>query len=1011
MKQFTFYALAFAAATAGAAVPSHWDGGRVPPVHRLTVKDVMGDEVVPSDPNALPVSTRQTCNMCHDYEVIASGWHFNAGDTNACPGRMSEPWFAIDPSTGSQIPVSQRGYPGTFTPEAIGMGSFEFTHTFGRNFPGGGIGEPDAEGLLSGRWNVSGPLEINCFACHDQSGFYDHSEYVKQVVRENFAWAMSAAMGWGNVDGMGERMPDYWGMLNGLNKDDSIFRVPPNISYDSKQFDSKNRLVLPVGKPKNQNCLNCHGVTQSGAPNMAIDGDIHLRAGMSCTDCHRNGADHKISRGYECKETMKCDLAASLTCAGCHVADKGKAGRYGAPAPKHVGLPVSHLEQLSCTVCHSGVTKNGELAEVTTSRANRMGVYGRAKWLTDAPYILEPVFVRNDKSGKIEPRRMAWPAYWGTRTADGVKPLPVSKVSEIAGQTLSPMKRVGAVLKMLDTNPNIAAGGRRPVFAVNGTLYAADVDGIPEKFGDKAGLDGLFYAIDPSRYGGDDADSDDDDNLPEQKKKIVSAIAEKFRAEVEVCQGLAPVDYDPDMDSKKVATEQLKLFEATVKSLVDDQIAEEKEDFDKLSADEKKSRKDEILADINATFTDTLKDRLDDINKNKKQIIEDLITTIEASPFYSDAIQNTDGELHQFSGAVVASGKLFYHKLVDFSTNDNSVVTLPPEQAAKLDLGLVNLKTQEFKSLLPQDASKAVTELADKPQTLTEEMVAAALKQLADAGIEKPVYIGHGQVWSLENGELTAKEEAVAKPVSWAVGHDVRPARMARGAKPVKCADCHTTDSKFFFGKVASTGPLLTDKRLVKCQSELMKVSGSYHWAFGSMFLVRPFFKIFLWVVFAILALVAVAFTAAAVPVFLNKFGGIPYNTKCEKCATLFNRLAGCAMGCAGLYLGCSGAWGWLRGGMTGYLLVFHQVAGGLFCAALLVLIWFRGANRLATRRSFWWMLAMSLAVLVVFTAVAPMMTIFGDGWQRTLLQAHRCSTFCFLAVAAWMLFSGGRKE
>jgi len=49
--------------------------------------------------------------------------------------------------------------------------------------------------------------------------------------------------------------------------------------------------------------------------------------------------------------------------------------------------------------------------------------------------------------------------------------------------------------------------------------------------------------------------------------------------------------------------------------------------------------------------------------------------------------------------------------------------------------------------------------------------------------------------------------------------------------------------------------------------------------------------------------------------------------------------------------------------------------------------------------------------ILVVFTAVAPMMTWFGTDWQWVLLKAHRCVTLCFIAIASWMLITGGRKE
>ena len=877
------------------------------------------------------------------------------------------------------------------------MDDFAFTRAFGRNLPGGGVASPDEDGLLCGRWNVSGGLEVNCFACHDKSGLYDHSEYVKQMSRENFAFAMSAAMGFGDVDGMASRMPEYWGLLNGPNKDDSIFRVPPRITYNPAKFDAKNRMVFPVDEPRSDNCLNCHGVTQAGVSRMDTERDVHLRAGMSCTDCHKNDVSHNINRGVErvCGEKGVCGKVNPFSCAGCHVAKNGKAGRYGAPVPNHVGFPVTHFEVLSCTVCHSGVTKDGELGTVTTSRANRMGVYGRAKWLTDFPSIQEPVFVRNEKTGKIEPRRIVWPAYWGVREGDGVKPIAAEKVAEIAGKTLSAMKDVGDILRMLDTDPNIAATGFRPVLAVEGKLYRTNVDGIPVLFGEQSGIsDGYVYVRDAER------------SVPKAKqekvepalsvKLVQDALEKAIPTGVKACVEIVPASYDPALDCAAEAEKKVAEFAKDMETITERLVQDEKETFDKLKADEQKTRREEIASRVKEDFVQELTSRYGDEKEAKTTKINNLITTLEASPLYDVAKR----------GAVVTSGRVFYIPVGEKQlTNETYSASASP-----VDFGFYDEKAKAFTSVTDARTFKSVVQLVGSGATLTEEMVAETLQKLAAAKIEKPVYVGHGKVWELVDGKLAANEEKAAEPVSWALGHDVRSARLARGAKPVKCADCHTADSKFFFGKVASTGPLLTARNTVLRQCDMMKVSGSYNRLFGAMFLVRPFFKVFLWVVFAILALVAVAFTAAAVPAFLGK-GGIPYGTKCEKLAVTVNRLSGLAMCLAGTYLGLSGGIGWFCGGMTGYWLVLHQCAGGLFCAALLALIWFRGKNRLASKRSFWWMLAMTLAVLVVFTAVAPMMTIFGDGWQKVLLQAHRCSTFCFLAVSVWMLISGGRKE
>jgi hypothetical protein len=114
--------------------------------------------------------------------------------------------------------------------------------------------------------------------------------------------------------------------------------------------------------------------------------DVHLQRGMRCIDCHRNGMDHRMK---------------TTSCAACHM-EKGGAG----PKPAHAGMPLVHFQKLSCAVCHSGVTKDGKRAQVRTMRANRIGIYGRAQWATDIPFIEEP-FVRKNTEGKVELCRRA----------------------------------------------------------------------------------------------------------------------------------------------------------------------------------------------------------------------------------------------------------------------------------------------------------------------------------------------------------------------------------------------------------------------------------------------------------------------------------------------------------------------------------------------------------------------------------------------------------------------------
>jgi len=908
MKRLLTMMLALAAGVACASVASHWDGGRNTPVHRLALNDEFGDPIVPDVAGALPLSTRKTCGQCHDYDAIASGWHFNMSSTNAVAGRPTQPWFLIDPHSGSQIPMSLRNWPGTYKPAQLNMTNWEWVNAFGRHLPGGDIADPVdiyAEGGSHARWEVSGPVEINCFACHSGSKEYDHSEWVRLILRQNYRWAATGALGLGEIRGMGSRVADYWGVLRGLNRDDAVYAVPPHMVYDRRHFDSKNRALLDVGATRNENCLNCHSTSQAGMPHMDIDGDVHLRAGMSCTDCHGNGEDHAIARGYEGDNTGAMNkVRATASCVGCHIGtEQAQAGRHGAPMPKHVGIPVSHFKDLSCTACHAGVTEGGKLAQVRTSRANRMGVYGRARWATPQPFILEPVFMRNSV-GKIEPRRMAWPAFWGTRDEKDpatLTPIHPETVLEQCRGVLDVREQIGAALAALGTDPNIPG---TPVLVADGQAFKKNVDGGVESAGAATGPTGFYYLA-PSN--------------------LVCAVPA----------------FDPNADTDKMDEAQQNAQTA------------------------------------NATR------------------LANLLQTLDAAPLAAG----------RGFGAVTLAGKVYYRGEDDAVTHTNA-----PAGVAANTMGY--FKDGAFQPLVSDYAARNVKVLASSECTLTEEMVTTGLKRMAEAGVKRAVYVAHGQVWELgADGALTAKAEKAAEAVSWAVGHDVRPARLARGAKPAKCADCHTVDSVFFFAKVESTGPLLTVRKLVKAQHSFMQLSGSYNKVFGTTFLMRPVFKVFLWVVFALVLLVAVAFVAAAVPALLAK-GEIPYGKPSEKLMVTIDRLAALGLCAASVYLGLSGVLGWFFHLMTGYVLIFHMVAGGLFATCLLALIWFRGAKRIANvKRSVLWMLVMVLGVGVVFSAVAPMMTWFGTGWQHVLIWAHRCTTMGFLAISAWMLLTGGRKE
>lgn len=441
--------IAFCALAAGA---SHFDGSRTTPVHRIPLTAEDGQRIVSTIPDTMPFSAKMTCGACHDYETIHGGTHFKG----AGQGRPAQPWIVVDEKSGTQVPA-----------ERMNLSAWEFTKQFGSHLPGGAISDPDDKLTdPDARWTVSGGLEINCLACHNHSHRQDMTEWAKQIARENFRYAATAAAGIGEVGGMASRMPDWWDVYMGGSPDDQVYRVPPSVDYDTTLFDSNHRLWFDIGMPMDRNCLQCHSTHPVGATRMEVPGDVHTASGLSCVDCHRNGEDHQILRGTT--ETMSC--------AACHTEEGLVAGQAGAPVAHHKGLPPVHFDVLTCTACHSGLEPAAEPHLVRTSRANKLGIYGRAQWYTESPFIVEPVFVRNE-NGKIEPRRMMWPAYWAD--ADG-QPIPEETIAEAAAGILDVASEVAAVLAAFGSAENsaqepVALG--EPVFIANGQAYAQNVDG------------------------------------------------------------------------------------------------------------------------------------------------------------------------------------------------------------------------------------------------------------------------------------------------------------------------------------------------------------------------------------------------------------------------------------------------------------------------------------------------------------------------------------------------------
>ncbi len=435
-----------------------------------------------------PYSPLNTCGRCHDYATIAHGWHFNAladSSLRGDDGRPSEPWIWTDARTGTQLPLSPREHVDRFDPEAIGISDFELIRHFGARLPGtmavphgaaervGLAGDevqsdvPEAadadaesdEPDVSSRWELSGALEIDCMVCHAVSGRYDMESRKAQIDDENFAWAPTAALRLGTVKGSVSRIK------TGEDPDDEKVQAKlPKVAYDASRFSADGTVFFDlVRMPENNACYQCHSqrtVDDSGiAPRWVHDEDIHLRAGMQCVDCHRNGIDHDIVRGFSGQQHVSGVSIETFTCAGCHLGVQGDAGdhetdteivelpgRLASPIPLHEGLPPLHFDKLSCTACHSGPMPEDAATRLMTSLAHSLGSKDHRTG-NEWPSIQGPVFARlpaseTDEAGspvadsRVYPQRATWPAFFAEADGESLTPLPPESVYEITRRAL-----------------------------------------------------------------------------------------------------------------------------------------------------------------------------------------------------------------------------------------------------------------------------------------------------------------------------------------------------------------------------------------------------------------------------------------------------------------------------------------------------------------------------------------------------------------------------------------------
>ena len=109
-------------------------------VHWIELVDENNTKIDPTAEFPKPYSPEKTCGRCHEFDTIAHGWHFNAVDPQTDAGRPGQPWIWSDARTGTHLPLSYRGWDGTYDPDVLGLSRWEVAAKLGGYLPGGGPG-------------------------------------------------------------------------------------------------------------------------------------------------------------------------------------------------------------------------------------------------------------------------------------------------------------------------------------------------------------------------------------------------------------------------------------------------------------------------------------------------------------------------------------------------------------------------------------------------------------------------------------------------------------------------------------------------------------------------------------------------------------------------------------------------------------------------------------------------------------------------------------------------------
>jgi hypothetical protein len=441
------------------SVPLSLDAARAPDWKHedIWLKNELGQRITPAGNGADAYSPRRTCGTCHGYMTITSGSHFQQGFDEMKDGYDPKRPWVLSPGV-----FGKGGAPGTFTERVaaknnagdrdMGLSTYDWIAAGARSgavvlsagnlHPGGGPleygrmadgrrdlsknliqGERQKSRPLDGdytsrhtpegrsRFRESGVVEGDCLMCHLKGYRLDRRN--DQLSRRNYRWAATAGAGLGEIKGavFTPAKADTAAESGASPGGEWNFARRPVVQYawdDRKIFTPQGRFKgsALIGKPvETDSCTQCHRAMdgQKSGTYYLPAGDLHLKAGLRCTDCHtlagRTRTErlrHQIGKGWSATSTARRDLdgAGMKTCAGCHLGGQYQPSRTGMPKaaknPDNIhralfNKATFHFYLIECSTCHVPDRKSRSLYLVD-------GSAGRQAWYsTDKAALATPV--------------------------------------------------------------------------------------------------------------------------------------------------------------------------------------------------------------------------------------------------------------------------------------------------------------------------------------------------------------------------------------------------------------------------------------------------------------------------------------------------------------------------------------------------------------------------------------------------------------------------------------------